>query len=1224
VLILGASKQGHTFVDSFIISKRFNPIVWGTTMMQEQSIFVEALDKEDPGERAAFLARACASDPLLRQRIERLLQQHQQGDSFLDSPIGGQVGTADEPQTERPGAVIGPYKLLQQIGEGGMGVVYMAEQQQPLRRKVALKIIKPGMDSAQVIARFEAERQALALMDHQNIAKVFDAGTTESGRPYFVMELVHGVPITQYCDDHHLTPKVRLELFLPVCHAIQHAHQKGIIHRDLKPSNVLVCLYDGVAVPKVIDFGIAKATGQQLTERTMFTQFGSLVGTLEYMSPEQAEMSQLGIDTRSDVYSMGVLLYELLTGTTPLERHRLREAGFDEIRRLIREEDPPKPSTRLSTSGVALAAISAQRQTEPAKLTRLVRGELDWIVMKALEKDRNRRYESANSLARDVERYLCDEPVEACPPTAGYKLCKFTRKHKAGLATAIGFVALLILGTAVSAWQALRAMQAEAVAQANEHRADAHAAQAEQQKHEAKNERDAAQRQRDEVRALNEKLRRTLYTAHMNLAERAWEEADVPRVLQLLEKHRPKPGKPDPRNFEWHYLNRLCHADVLLTLKGGSNHVDCFNSVAFSADGHRLVGTTQPGGTNLKGVKAWHDPKLKVWDAQTGQELRTFTLEGAGEGQVFSPDGKRVASGCRDGSVKVWDVHTGRELLALKGAGGSPVFSRDSQRLASWAGCVKVWDVQTGQELLALQGHTGYILSMAFSPDGKRLTAATYVYDKFKDQDIAGELKVWDARSGKELLTIKESPQAVFWATFSPDSTRVATVTWTGRDGPCQLKVRDAQTGQQLLSFKLKVQSDDITTVAFSPDSNRLVTVDENSRNSRTPLIKVWDLQTGQETFVFQGHTSWIGTVAFSRDGKRLASSSRDRTLRIWDLETGQGIRTLKGQVAVGGWHSSLAFSPDANRLACAGDYTASVSGDVRVWNAHGDQQTLTLTGTMPGRVAFSPDLKHLAGVIEGKTVKLWDARTGQGVLTFKGHTNDVFCLAFSPDGKRLASGEGPGPYEVKPSPAVVKVWDAQTGQELGTLKGHGYPVVSVAFSPDGKRLASVSRDQTVKVWDALTGKELLSLKGSTPGGPWVSVAFSPDGKRLAGSGRVWDAQTGQELLFLKGTGLMQIFRPDGKRLVDPVTGVVYDAQTGKELLTLPEGAGGIIALSPDGKRLASDSGAGVKLWDAETGEEMLILKAPASFGGAAFSADGHRLATGATIWDATPLPEKP
>src|SRR5579864_5136511 len=308
---------------------------------------------------------------------------------------------------ERPSSLIGNYKLLQQIGEGGMGVVFMAEQQHPVRRKVALKVIKPGMDTRQVIARFEAERQALAMMDHLHIARVLDVGATDTGRPYFVMDLVHGVPITKYCDDNHLTPRERLELFVPVCQAIQHAHQKGIIHRDIKPSNILVTMYDGKPVPKVIDFGVAKATEQPLTERTMFTQYGTIVGTLEYMSPEQAEMSGLGVDTRGDIYSLGVLLYELLTGSTPLERPRLREAAYAEVLRLIREEEAPKPSARLSSSDT-LPAIAAARKTEPAKLARLVRGELDWIVMKALEKDRTRRYETASGFAADVRHYLHD------------------------------------------------------------------------------------------------------------------------------------------------------------------------------------------------------------------------------------------------------------------------------------------------------------------------------------------------------------------------------------------------------------------------------------------------------------------------------------------------------------------------------------------------------------------------------------------------------------------------------------------------------------------------------------------------------------------------------------------------------------------------------------------------------------------------------------------------
>jgi tetratricopeptide (TPR) repeat protein len=341
--------------------------------------------------------------------------------------------------------VIGPYKLLQQIGEGGMGTVYMAEQAAPVRRKVALKIIKPGMDTHEVIARFEAERQALALMDHPNIARVFDGGATEAGRPYFVMELVKGVPITDYCDQNKLPVHERLELFVTVCHAVQHAHQKGIIHRDIKPSNVLVTLHDGRAVPKVIDFGVAKAVGRQLTDKTLFTQFAQMVGTPLYMSPEQAELTGLDIDTRADVYSLGVMLYELLTGTTPFESARMKKVALDEIRRIIREEDPPSPSTRLSsTAGETQTAVAAHRHIDPKGLSRLVRGDLDWIVMKALEKDRNRRYETANGFAADIGRYLSDEPVEACPPSAVYRFRKFARRNRAGLAFT-GLVLLILL-----------------------------------------------------------------------------------------------------------------------------------------------------------------------------------------------------------------------------------------------------------------------------------------------------------------------------------------------------------------------------------------------------------------------------------------------------------------------------------------------------------------------------------------------------------------------------------------------------------------------------------------------------------------------------------------------------------------------------------------------------------------------------------------------------------
>ena len=417
-------------------------------------VYLQALELRSPDERAAYLDHACAGDAAFRAEVEELLEAGNKAGSFLQHSAHLLGATIDAPApSERPGTVIGQYKLLQQIGEGGMGTVFMAEQTHPVQRRVALKVIKRGMDSSQVIARFEAERQALALMDHTNIARVLDAGTTETGRPYFVMELVHGVPITKYCDDNRLTPHERLELFVPVCHAIQHAHQKGIIHRDIKPSNVMITLYDGRPVPKVIDFGVAKATEQKLTERTLFTQFGTMVGTLEYMSPEQAEMSALGVDTRSDIYSLGVLLYELLTGGTPLPHQRLKDAAHAEILRMIKEVEPPKPSTRLSDSGEALASISADRHMEPARLTKLVRGDLDWIVMKCLEKDRSRRYETANGFAMDVQRYLANEPVQACPPSAGYRLRKFVRRNR-GPVLAAGLVLLAIIagviGTSIS------------------------------------------------------------------------------------------------------------------------------------------------------------------------------------------------------------------------------------------------------------------------------------------------------------------------------------------------------------------------------------------------------------------------------------------------------------------------------------------------------------------------------------------------------------------------------------------------------------------------------------------------------------------------------------------------------------------------------------------------------------------------------------------------------
>jgi WD40 repeat protein len=972
------------------------------------------------------------------------------------------------PAIEGPGSTIGRYKLFERIGEGGFGVVYMAEQQQPVRRKVALKVIKPGIDTRQVIARFEAERQALALMDHENIAKVLDAGATDSGRPYFVMELVRGVPITDFCDKNELSPRERLELFVDVCRAVQHAHTKGIIHRDIKPTNVLVTLHEGVSVPKIIDFGVAKATGQQLTEKTLFTQFAQLVGTPLYMSPEQAEMTGIDVDTRSDVYSLGVLLYELLTGTTPLDSERLKRAAFDEVRRIIREEEPPRPSARLSTMGdQAQRSISAQRGSDPKQLGRLVRGELDWIVMKAMEKERARRYETASALAADVERYLRDEPVEACPPSAWYRFRKFARRRTAALAAISGVVLMIFMAAGMLAVSNVRV--SEALRNEIEAKADLET---------------ALDRERDTL----ERERRNSYGQRIALAEREWSANNLSRMEVLLNE-----CPSDLLGWEWHYLRRLRYS-TLRPLRHDSPVI----SVAFSPNGKYLATGTQAG-------------IVRIWLLKTGEELRRWPAhELEANGVRFSSDGRYLATGSSDRTVKVWDVEK-----VLEGEVNEPFlqrehasrvcsidFSPDGQMLVSGGGReaentgeIRIWDMNQSQETLE-RSLTWGVRCVRFSSDGRRLATC--------GQDT---VQIWDPVTGRELLTLADRVETArrprfSQVAFSPDGRRLAAVGGANLVHPDrEIKIFDAGTGEEIQSLRGHVGG--LWTVAFSPDGRRLASAGLDQ------TIKLWDTANGQEILTLRGHLDNIRDIAFSPDGQQLASTSVDNTVRIWDAaplehEPTPEHHTLHGHK---GAVTEVAFHPtDGRSLVSAG-----TDGTVRVWDALSGE----FVGALPelhsrfeSSVAYSLDGRRLATVTAGpgEPIRMWDAVTEKEICKFPGHISQIDCLAFSPDGAHVASGG----WDFNDN--SVRVWDAATAEEIRAFKGYNWAICDVAFSPDGRHLASCGGDGTVRICDWTTGDGLAVLEPRHTGRV-ESVAFSRDGKWLASASwdrtvKIWDTGT--------------------------------------------------------------------------------------------------------------------
>ncbi|MCX5659777.1 MAG: protein kinase [Planctomycetota bacterium] len=1061
------------------------------------------------------------------------------------APIVSEAGASQEtlasPIVARHAALpaqIGSFKILSLLGVGGMGAVYEAQQARP-NRTVALKVIKPGFVSASLLKRFEREAEVLGRLQHPGIAQVYEAGTAHEGgllQPYFAMELVRGTSLTRHANDNHLELRARLELVTRVCDAVQYAHQQGVVHRDLKPGNILV---DATGQPKVLDFGLAKIAGNEAQLTTMETQVGQLVGTLPYMSPEQARGEVDKLDTRSDIYAMGVIAYELLAGKLPYD---LKQAVVIEAVRIICEDEP----------------------TPLSNIDRKYGGDVQTIIAKAMAKERERRYASASELASDIRRYLNDQPIAARPASTWYQASKFARRHKALVGGLAAVFLVLVLGMATTTWQAVRARAALEVAEAQRRAAEearAATVTARQATDEARSA--ATQNEAAAVTARDDSRRNAIDAADglVSLGDRMafegkWVEAKA-AYREAREKYVASQAAPDRAD------QALCEAystspPAILTLSG---HTAPVLHVAFGPDGRTAL-----SGSRLP------DMTLKLWDLPTGRVVRTFVGHSESVGCVaISPDGRTALSCSPEKTLRLWDLSTGKNVRTFIGHAdsvNSVAFSPDGRSALSGSGdkTLKLWDLETGEVIRTLTGHTKGVGRVAFSPDGR--TALSGSVDK--------SMKLWDLTTGKELRNFNVNSW-VYDVAISPNG-RVAL---SGSEDKT-LRLWDLETGEVIRTFT--GHTGGVWRVTFSPDGRTAL-------SSSGDTIKHWDLSTGIDIRTLTGHAGRVGGVPFSPDGRTAISCSWDKTLKLWDLSTGREVRTLTGHI---GAVKSVAISPDGRTaMSGASEATTITVGDTSYRAGFGGGKNFKFWDLATGKtlrsvfghehfvdgVAFGPDGRTaLTGGSGDEPAKLWDLASGKTLRVLAGHSDSVFCVALSPDGREALSGS---------TDKTLKLWDVASGNEIRTLTGHTDRVHAAAFSPDGRRAISASNDKTLKLWDLSTGKEVRTFAGHT--GPVRSVAHSADGRTALSGGedktlKLWDLSTGMTIRTFTGHSdsvsdyVMGVaFAPDGRTVFSAGMDKsikAWDLNSGKEIRTFLGHSDYIssIALSRDGHTLLSGS----------------------------------------------------